>query len=47
MEVKKALVDKQDKKLNNSKEENLHDIENLMKHRSYKRRRGALKQISS
>lgn len=54
MEVKKDLDSKPNRKdltnnknLNDSKEENLSDIENLMKHRSYKRRRGALKQISS
>lgn len=49
MEVKKDLSRKPNRKdltnnknLNDSKEENLSDIENLMKHRSYKRRRGAL-----
>lgn len=35
------------KELKDSKEASLGNIENLMKHRSYKRHRGALKQISS
>lgn len=53
MEDKKALASKEKqkalasgKKLNNSKEENISDIENLMKHRYYKRCRGALRQIN-
>lgn len=53
MEDKKALASKEKQealangqKFNNSKEENLSDIEDLMKHRHYKRRRGALRQIS-
>lgn len=46
MEVKKVLTNKQNKKSNNLKEENLIDIEKLMKHTGYKRHRGALKQIN-
>ncbi|MBV7275443.1 hypothetical protein JMF89_05605 [Clostridiaceae bacterium UIB06] len=54
MEDKKALSPKEKnkaltsvKELNNSKEENSSDIEDLMKHRHYKRHRGALRQISN